>query len=303
MWWSCRCNINRLQSQQSVFKLNFIWQFSLLHYINTTAATHSLWHHAAAVMSRRRCDLRQRLQQLEVVVLDVVLHVVPEVHCRRENNWTSWVGHRGRECVASLTSDQRTHSLIQISAGDIIKYQLMELYSKTLFSLLVKQNQKHIYWCHFNQWVTNFIFFSLMIIFRILLKFVKSVSTWALLINDWDISCWCYRWSKEPKLYLRCSRVTAGRGGTTATADTASLRLSRCSGAAALSGTVGAGPGLGPGDPEGSTGPECGEGGVSLNCSVLNRAESAEIHRLTPERTFSESLWSTTSNSPLSRWR
>lgn len=212
-------------------------------------------------------------------------------------------GHRGRECVASLTSDQRTHSLIQISAGDIIKYQLMELYSKTLFSLLVKQNQKHIYWCHFNQWATNFIFFSLMIIFRILLKFVKSVSTWALLINDWDISCWCYRWSKEPKLYLRCSRVTAGRGGTTATADTASLRLSRCSGAAALSGTVGAGPGLGPGDPEGSTGPECGEGGVSLNCSVLNRAESAEIHRLTPERTFSESLWSTTSNSPLSRWR
>ncbi len=79
-------------------------------------------------------------------------------------------------------------------------------------------------------------------------------------------------------LYLRCNRVTAGRGGTTATAGTASLRPSHCSGAAELSGTVGAGPGLGPGDPEGSTGPEGGDGGNHFELQCLNRAESAEIH-------------------------
>lgn len=43
------------------------------------------------MMSRRHGDLRQRVQQLEVVVLDVVLHVVPEVHCRKKNTITTGI--------------------------------------------------------------------------------------------------------------------------------------------------------------------------------------------------------------------
>lgn len=39
-----------------------------------------------AVMSRGPCDLTQSLQQLKVVVLDVVVHVVPEVHCRQNGS-------------------------------------------------------------------------------------------------------------------------------------------------------------------------------------------------------------------------
>lgn len=62
-------------------------------------------------------------------------------------------------------------------------------------------------------------------------------------------------------MYLRYSRGTAGRGGTTATAGTASLRPSRYSAAAELCGTEGTAPGLGSEDPKGSTGPEGGRGG------------------------------------------
>lgn len=56
--------------------------------------------------------------------------------------------------------------------------------------------------------------------------------------------------------YLRCIRVTAGRGGTIATGGITSLPPSRCSEAAEHVGTEGTGPGLGPGDPEGSRAPE-----------------------------------------------
>lgn len=88
-------------------------------------------------------------------------------------------------------------------------------------------------------------------------------------------------------VYLQCSRATAGHGGTTVTAGTASLRLSRCSVAAGLSGTEGTAPGQGPEGPEGSTEPE---GSQEEWVSVLNRAESTESYTQTPERTFSEPL-------------
>lgn len=56
--------------------------------------------------------------------------------------------------------------------------------------------------------------------------------------------------------YLRCSRVTAGRGGTTGTAGRASLRPSLGTEAAAPAGTEGTAPGLGSGGPGGSKEPE-----------------------------------------------
>lgn len=57
--------------------------------------------------------------------------------------------------------------------------------------------------------------------------------------------------------------MTAVRGGTTATASTASLRPSRCSGTAAPGGTAGTAPGPGSVGPEGSMGPGRGShGGV-----------------------------------------
>lgn len=76
-------------------------------------------------------------------------------------------------------------------------------------------------------------------------------------------------------MYLQCSRATAGHGGTTVTAGTASLRLSHCSGVAGLSGTGGTAPGQGPGDLKGSTGPE---GSEEEWVSVLNSAEITKIY-------------------------
>ena len=65
-----------------------------------------------------------------------------------------------------------------------------------------------------------------------------------------------HHWWAEPPAYLRCSRATVAHGGTTALAGKASRRPSRCSTAAARSGTEGTAPGPAPAGPEGSRGPE-----------------------------------------------
>lgn len=75
--------------------------------------------------------------------------------------------------------------------------------------------------------------------------------------TDLGFSCDVFRCSA----YLRCIRVTAGHGGTTARADTTSHQLSHYSAGAAPSGTEGTAPGQGPGGPEGSKGPEGGRSG------------------------------------------
>lgn len=89
-------------------------------------------------------------------------------------------------------------------------------------------------------------------------------------------------WTQCIQVYLRCSRGTAGHGGTTATAGTASRRPSHCSGEAEPSGTEDTAPGLGSGGPKGSMGPAEAIGGqqVELQC----------FKQQTPELTFSELL-------------
>lgn len=61
--------------------------------------------------------------------------------------------------------------------------------------------------------------------------------------------------ASEAATHLRCIPGSAGRGGTRATAGTASLRPSRCSAQAAPSCTEGTLSSQGPGGPEGSTAP------------------------------------------------
>lgn len=92
----------------------------------------------------------------------------------------------------------------------------------------------------------------------------------------------CDSWSLCVQVYLRCSRGTAGHGGTTATAGTASRRPSRCNAEAVPSGTEGTAPGLGSGGPKGSMGPAGAIGGQQVELQCLKQQ--------TPELTFSESL-------------
>lgn len=92
----------------------------------------------------------------------------------------------------------------------------------------------------------------------------------------------CDSWSHCVQVYLRRSRGTAGHGGTTATAGTASHQPSRCSAEAEPSGTEGTAPGQGSEGPKESMGPAGAIGGqqVELQC----------FKQQTPELTFSESL-------------
>jgi len=59
-------------------------------------------------------------------------------------------------------------------------------------------------------------------------------------------------------VYLQCNHATAGHGGTTVRAGTASLQPSRCSAAAEPPYTVDTAPSPGPEGPEGSKGPDGG---------------------------------------------